>query len=147
MGAVRAWLRARWADRPGRWAWPLWACAGLVVAGIGFARQEHTIDGLERQQEALEAEIEARRISSCEAGNDTRALIRRMSRDAPLEVGEAIIEVASREGNEEPPDPAVIDQFREVMARRLEGIVNQLPARRWDPEAGECVDIPLDTGG
>lgn len=140
------WLRERWADRPGRWAWPLWACAGLAVAGIGFVRQERTIDELERQAAVQEAETQARLISSCEAGDDVRALIRRMSRDAPIELGEALIEVASRDDGT-PPEPEAIAAFREAMQRRLDGIVNQLPARQWDPETETCIDVPLDTGG
>lgn len=118
----------------------------LLSAGAAFGGWLNSQD-VRDQQDRLAAEIAERQQASCEAGDDTRALIRRMARDAPLEVGEAIIEVAGRDSNDEPPDPEVIDQFREAMQRRLDGIVNQLPARRWDPEAGECVDVPLDTGG
>jgi hypothetical protein len=125
----------------------LWICTISAVSGAGWRHQEHTNRELERQNAALSAEIDERREAGCVSSNDTRDLIRRMSRDAPLEVGEAIIEVSTAQDDGTPPDPAVIDQFRAAMARRLEGIVNQLPARRWDPDTGTCVDVPLDTGG
>lgn len=117
--------------------------AVVAMFASGLWLTEHRFD---QAVEVIEADREAAAIRACESGDDVRALIRRMSRDAPLEVGEAIIEVASREDGT-PPDPKVIDAFRQAMQRRLDGIVNQLPARRWDPKAGECVDVPLDTGG
>lgn len=125
----------------------------VVVAGAaGMWRVETTADRAREAaadaQEALD-QLEADRLAAREAAclndDDTNTRIRRMSRDAPIELGEALIEVAGGDG--EPPDPVVVDQFRKVMQRRLDGIVNQLPARKWDPEAQECVDVPLDTGG
>lgn len=84
-----------------------------------------------------------RREASCAAGDETRTILRQLSKDSALEVGEAIIEVAG--GGDEPPDPEVVRQFRAVMDRRLTAIVNQLPGREWDSAAQECVDIPLTT--
>ncbi len=71
--------------------------------------------------------IERDAAESCASGNETRQVIRQMSKDAALEVGESIIEVASQ-GDDTPSDETVT-QFREIMARRLDAIVGQLEDR------------------
>lgn len=115
----------------------LWICAITAVSGWGYQRQEHTNDELARQNEAIVAENLARLESSCESGDETRVLIRQVSKDGDLEVGESIIEVASA-------DPEIVAQFRDVLGRRLTANVNQLPGREWDEESQTCVDVELD---
>lgn len=111
----------------------LWICVITGVSGWGYQRQERIIK--DQQEEAI-----SRRESACEDGDDSRAIIRQMSKDSALEVGEALIEVAGGDA-----DPEVIAQFRQVINRRLDTIVNQLPSRRWNPAKQECVDV-METG-
>lgn len=77
------------------------------------------------------AQIERDAVTSCRMGNETRETIRRLAKDASLEVGESIIEVASQ-GTDTPSDET-ISQFREIMARRLDTIVGQLEDRECPP--------------
>lgn len=129
------------------------AYLAVVVAGAwGLWRVERQGDELAQQNERLtqvvadlEAENLARRKDACGQADETRAIQRRTNKDSVLEYGEVIIEVAS--GADTPPDPAVIAALREVGERRVSAIVNQLPGRRWDPDAQECVDVPIDQGG
>ena len=105
----------------------LWIC--LITAGMGW--------GLLRQARItndIEAENLARREAACADANESRGTIRQLSKDAPLEVGEALIEVAPN------AKPEVVQAFREAMDRRLTTIVNQLPNRHWDARIEECVD-------
>lgn len=78
-------------------------------------------------QQDQRAEITRDAVASCRSGNETRQVIRQMSKDAALEVGESIIEVASQ--GENTPSDETVRQFREVMARRLDAIVGQLEDR------------------
>lgn len=72
-------------------------------------------------------QIEHDAETACRAANETRASIRRIAKDASLEVGESIIEVASQGANV--PSDETVSQFREIMARRLDTIVGQLEDR------------------
>lgn len=77
------------------------------------------------------AEIAQDAADACRTGNETRESIRQVAKDASLEVGESIIEVASQGTNT--PNDETIDQFREIMARRLDTIVGQLEDRECPP--------------
>jgi hypothetical protein len=127
----------------------LWICAISAVSGVGWRNQEDTNRELERQNAALVAENLARREAGCEAGDETREIIRTIGLQVGIASGvtggEAIIKVAS--GGDSPPEPEVIEAYRRALTELLEpaltDIVNQLPARRWDPETQECVDAPV----
>lgn len=80
------------------------------------------------------AEIDRDAIESCRSGNETRQVIRQMAKDASLEVGESIIEVASQ--GDEIPSAETVAQFRGIMARRLDAIVAQLEDRDCDEVGG-----------
>lgn len=94
------------------------------------------------------AQIEADRLKNrelaCVDENDDNARLRRIGKHAPLEAIEGLIELTAE--GDDPPGQVLIDRLREIEGRRLDGIVNQLPNREWDPDTGECVDVPLDTG-
>lgn len=108
------------------------AYAAVVVSGAwGLWSVQRTSD--EVVAEGLE-----RREAACEQADELRAIIREVSRDGDLEVGEAIIDVADA-------DPALVAEFRDVLGRRLTANVNQLPGRRWDEKSQECVDIEVPT--
>lgn len=104
---------------------------GMFAGGLWLT--EHRFDQSVAQ---LEAEGLARREASCEAGDETRQIIRQVTRDGDLEVGESIIEVADA-------DAGIVAQFRDILGRRLTANVNQLPGRRWDAAAQECIDVEL----
>lgn len=81
-------------------------------------------------QQDQRAEITRDAVAACRTGNETRGVIRQMSKDAALEVGESIIEVASQ--GDDIPSEETVRQFREIMARRLDAIVGQLEDRDCD---------------
>jgi hypothetical protein len=103
-------------------------------------------------QRDLKEEIAARQVASCEAGNETREILRGMGYDVGVTSGvtggEALITVAEQSGDG--TDPETIEAYRQALTAQLDpaltDIVNRLPARRWDPERGECVDVPLEDG-
>lgn len=99
----------------------------VAVGGLGFAGwwDDRNDDRAERRQVAEEAR------ATCERGNESRAIIRTIAKDAALEVGESIIQVATASA-ERQPDPAIIEQFRQVMNQRLTAIVNKLEDRQCD---------------
>jgi hypothetical protein len=118
---------------------PLSLVMSAVAAVGGYVTSRDVADQNDRLEQVvadLKAENLARRESSCEAADETRQILRQLTRDGDLEVGESIIEVADA-------DAGIVAQFREILGRRLTANVNQLPGRRWDPEAGECVDVEL----
>lgn len=111
----------------------LWICGITAASGWGYLRQERITDD-------IEAENLARREAACVDADDSRAIIRQLSKDSPLEVGEALIEVLPE------ADPEVVEAFRSAMDRRLTTIVNQLPQRMWDERTQECVDYTEPRG-
>lgn len=118
---VRAEIRASQRQRHRRRA----AYAVVVVMGTFGLWQ---VRDLQLDQHA---EIDRDAAAACRNGNETRQVIRRLAKDASLEVGESIIEVASQ--GEDTPSDETIRQFREVMARRLDAIVGQLEDRDCTP--------------
>ena len=126
----------------------------VVVGTGGLWRVETTAnkaqDAARDAQRAL-SEVEVDRLAAregrCVKDDELNATLRLVGKQGPLEAVEAIIEIASRAGSNTPPDPAVIDQLRQIEGRRLDGLVNTLPAYRWDPKADTCVEVAMDAGG
>lgn len=141
---MKARLSTRWAQRPGRWAWPLWACVVVAVVGWGFLRQEHTIDGLEVQADALAVETEQRLQDACERYNANRHDSRELMRRGDLESGEVLIEVVSA-GGTTPEELAVIDAYRLLLSERQAAIVEEHAADDRDCEA-ERVERAREAG-
>lgn len=83
-------------------------------------------------------ENRARLEAQCESADETRVLLRALSKDSALEVGEALIDVVPD------ADPETVAAFRGAMNRRLTAIVNQLPGREWDEQSQQCVDVPIE---
>lgn len=80
----------------------------------------------------LDAEIEDRTRESCERANESREVIRRIAVQVGVESAEAILEVAG--GGDDPPDPAVVEAYRQAVRRRMEVIASQLVDRDCDAE-------------
>lgn len=110
----------------------------LLLSTVAAVGGYFTSRDVAEQNDRLEAENLARQEAQCESADESRTVIRAMSKDSALEVGEALIEAV--------PDanPETVAAFRDAMNRRLTAIVNQLPGRRWDPDTGECVDVVLE---
>lgn len=95
---MKAWLRSRWLRRPAVWAWPLWACAALAVAGWGFVQQDHTNTELRHQNQRLTDEIATRERQSCESSMHGRAeaeqllvtIVNRLSTRRPEQVAPVV---------------------------------------------------------
>ena len=136
-------LRARVASlltlRVAFWLMALSSILAGVAAITALQAQRDTSDQNDRLTQVvadLKAENLARREAACNDANESRAVIRELSKGGDLEVGESIIEVASA-------DPEVVAQFRDILGRRLTANVNQLPGRRWDARTEECVDVEV----
>lgn len=145
------------------------AAYGLIVlAGTGgMWRVETTANqaqaAAEDAQRAL-AEIEAERLvaaeRSCSDAAETRTILRGMVRDggitsgvtSGITAGEALIAVILSGGEPDEATQAAIDAYREQLSALLPPaldpalveVVNELPDRRWDPEAQVCVDVPVE---
>lgn len=132
---MRERLKRLWAQMDSARAAVWGVLVGFAVLGAavihGFERQDDT--NATQEQDRI---VNAR--SACETGNELRTLIREKLVEAPLEVGEAIIEAASANRT---LDPAVVDEFRRIERERLERIAHEIPARRWDAGKGMCVDV------
>jgi hypothetical protein len=91
------------------------------------------------------AEERARAVDQCEAGAETRRILRQMVREGGIASGiaggEALILAVGD------ADPEVVDLYRahlvDQLTPALERIVNELPDREWNAEAGECVDVAV----
>lgn len=120
---------------------PLSLILSTVAAVGGYLTSRDVQDQNDRLEEVvatLEAETVARQREGCESGDETRTLIRVVSKGGDLAVGESLIEVFPE------ADPALVEQLRQALDRRLTDNVNQLPGRRWDSESQRCVDVELD---
>lgn len=117
------------------------AVVGMFAGGLWLT--EHRFD---QALDKVDDEERARSVDQCEAGADTRRILRQMVREGGVASGvaggEALILAVGD------ADPDTVAAYRAHLAEQLtpalERIVNELPDRRWDPEAGECVDVPVE---
>lgn len=145
---MRERLKRLWANMDSAKASIWGVIIGFVVLGnaaaYGFIRQDDT----NAHFKDIVAQQEADRIATaklaCESGDELRDIIREKLVEAPLEIGEAIIEASTRAPNRPPPDPAVIEAFRQIEHDRLARIASELPGRRWDEQTSTCVDVVLN---
>lgn len=108
--------------------------AYLLVVGMsafGLWLVEHRSD---QQADALAVEAEARSLQGCERANEGRATTREVAVEVGVESAEAIIEISTADP-EDPPDPAVIEAYRQAVQRRMEQIASQLEDRDCAEEA------------
>jgi hypothetical protein len=120
------------------------AAYGLVVVvfagGLWFTdyRFDQSLDAIEDERLVV-----AER--ACDDAAETRRVLRQMVREGGIASGiaggEALILAVGD------ADPEVVDLYRahlvDQLTPALERIVNELPDREWDAEAGECVDVPV----
>lgn len=113
---------------------------GFAILGAavihGFERQDDTNETLERNRIANAQ-------AACETGDELRAIIRDKLIEAPLEVGESLIDVLS--SGRRPPNPERVAEFRRIEHDRLTRIANDIPERRWDADSAMCVDVVTET--
>lgn len=102
----------------------------VAMSAFGLWLVEHRSD---QQADALKAEVEVRTRENCEISNEGRALTREVAVDVGVESAEAVIEVAS--AGDDPPDPAVIEAYRQAVERRMEAIASRLVDRNCAREA------------
>lgn len=97
---------------------------------------------------AIEAEQRARAKDQCVAGAETRRVLRDMSYDVGVASGVAggealILSVGDADAGEVAAYRAnLVGQLGPALRR----IVERLPDREWDAEAGVCVDVPVGEG-
>lgn len=129
----------------------------FVAVGVGGMwrvettahRAQDAADAAQLALDELEADRLAARIAACEKDDRTNATVRQIGKDIGITSGvtggEALIGIAQDAPKE------TVDAYRSLLTKLLDpalaGIVNTLPGYRWDPKAGRCVEVPLDTGG
>ena len=117
--------------------------AAVVGAFAGLLwLTEHRFD---QSLDALDEERTAQAMRSCEAGDETRQILRQIVRDGGIASGtaggEALIATAT---DADPEDIAAYRQhLTEQLGPALTDIVNQLPGRAWDPKTGECIEVEV----
>lgn len=125
--------------------------AVVVVGALGMWRVETTADNAQQALDELEADRHTARVAACEKDDRTNAIVRQIGKDVGITSGvtggEALIQAAGEDSDNAETIAAYRAGLTKLLDPALAGIVNTLPGYRWDPEAGRCVEVPLDTGG
>lgn len=115
----------------------------VSVLGLGVWWNDRSDERAEDRQALADAE------AACDSANDTRATLRVISKESGITSGvtggEALITTIQQAGGTLSPE--TVETYRQVLTELLDpaltAIVNQLPARRWDPDTETCVDVEV----
>lgn len=122
---------------------PLAYVAVVAMFATGLWLTEHRFH---QSLDRIAAEEQDRAVDQCDAGAETRRILRQMVLEGGVASGvaggEALILAVGD------ADPETVAAYRthltEQLTPALERIVKELPDRQWDAEAQECVDVPVE---